>query len=87
MGWRARMVRLKMLWQGRFRRWGDSNLRALARLRPRLTAENRAILDSFAESRNRWLLPRLVGFKRCGIYRQTLLGNLGLVAAAIFNKI
>jgi glycosyltransferase involved in cell wall biosynthesis len=87
MGWGARLRRIKMLWQGRFRRWGDSNIGALARLRPRLTPENRAILDSFAESRNQWLLPRLVGFKRCGIYRQTVLGNLGLVAAAIFNKI
>lgn len=87
MGWRARIRRIRMLWQGRFRRWGDSNISALARLRPRLTPENRAILDSFAQSRNQWLLPRLVGFKRCGIYRQTVLGNLGLIAAAIFNKI
>jgi hypothetical protein len=29
----------------------------------------------------------LIGLKRSGIYRQTLFGNLGLIAAAILKKI
>ena len=33
------------------------------------------------------LVPRLLHLRRSGIYRQTLFGNLGLVAAAIFGKI
>jgi hypothetical protein len=32
-------------------------------------------------------VPRLIGLKKSGIHRQTLLGNLGLLAAAIFKKI
>lgn len=86
-GWYARLVRIRMLWQGRFRNWIDQNIRALQPLRLKLTPENRRILDQFSTARNQWLLPRLVGFKRSGIYRQTWLGNLGLVAAAIFRKI
>jgi hypothetical protein len=76
-----------MLAQGYFRNLNDRHIQALQRLRSRLTPENQEILDRFAAARNRWLLPRLIGLKRSGIYRQTLLGNLGLVAAAIFKKI
>jgi glycosyltransferase involved in cell wall biosynthesis len=83
----ARIARLRMLWQGRFRLWHDLNLQALERVRHRLTPENQLLLARFAKARRLWLLPRLLGLKRCGIYRQTLPGNIGLAAAAIFNKI
>jgi len=43
-------------------------------------------LESFAKAREMSLLPRLLRLKRSGVYRQTILGNLGLVAAAIFRK-
>jgi hypothetical protein len=82
----ARLTRLRMLWQGRFRKWHDLHLQALERVRHRLTPENH-LLTRFSWARRQWLLPRLMGLKRSGIYRQTLLGNLGLIAAAIFNKI
>jgi glycosyltransferase involved in cell wall biosynthesis len=85
--WAARFVRVRLLFQGRFRNWSDRNIRALQRLRSKLTPENRQILDRFATARNRWMLPRLIGIKRSGIYRQTVWGNLGLIAAAIFKKI
>lgn len=85
--WRARLVRIRMAWQGQFRNWNDKNIEALQRLRARLTPENRAILDQFANSRKRWLLPRLFGFKRAGLYRQTLMGNLGLIFFMLLNKI
>ena len=86
-GWLARLVRIRMLWQGQFRNWNDRNIPALQQLRSKLTPENREILDRFSIARNCWLLPRLIGLKRSGIYRQTLLGNLSLIAAAIFKKI
>src|SRR5690606_30966376 len=85
--WAARLVRMRMLWQGRFRRWNDENIAALRSIKEHLTPANREILDRFASAREMSLLPRLLGLKRSGIYRQTLLGNLGLVVAAIFNKI
>ena len=85
--WSARLVRIRMMWQGRFRNWNDSNIEALQSLRSNLTSENQEILDRFSEARNLSLISRLIGLKRSGIYRQTLFGNLGLIAAAIFKKI
>lgn len=85
--WLDRFVRLRMTWQGRFRDWNDTHIRALQRLDSKLTPENREILDQFATARNLNFIPRLICLKRSGIYRQTLLGNLGFIAAAIFRKI
>lgn len=82
----ARLIRLRLLLQGRFRKWTEQNVSALQRIRSRLTPENRRLLDDFSSSRHRWLLPRLLGIRRCRIYRQTLLGNLGLFTAALLNK-
>ncbi len=85
--WRARLTRVRMLWQGWFRTWNDRNIDALQRVREHFTHENQQILDQFASSRKRSMLPRLIGLKKSGIHRQTLLGNLGLVFAAVFRKI
>ena len=85
--WRARNARIRMLWQGRFKSWNDINIQLLQEMRSSLTPENLKILDQYAESRNLSLIPRLVGFKRSGIHRQTLLSNLGLIVGAIFNKV
>ena len=85
--WPARLVRIRMLWQGRFRNWNDCFIQALQCIGSKLTPENREILDKYAAARNRWLLPRLIGFIRSGIHRQTFLSNLGLIAGAIFRKI
>lgn len=84
--WGDRLVRIRLLWQGRFRHWNDINIKALARIRDDLTQDNREALDHFASARERSLIPRLIGFKRSGIYRQTLTGNLGLIAAALLRK-
>jgi glycosyltransferase involved in cell wall biosynthesis len=85
--WAARRVRIRMLWQGHLRTWNDRHLVALQRLQPHLTPESQYTLELLAKARKRSLVPRLVGLKKSGIYRQTLLGNLGLLAAAIFKKI
>lgn len=84
--WTARRKRVRMIWNGRFRSWNDRNIQALRKMYGRLTPENQEVLDRFARARNSWLLPRLVGLKRSGIHRQTLLGNLGLVVAALLKK-
>ena len=86
-GWRARLIRIQMLFQGRFREWNSQNIRALERVRGKLQPEHRSALDAFAKARDRWLLPRLCGLKHSGIYRQSFLSNLGLVVAAIFKRI
>lgn len=85
--WPARLKRLRMLWQGRFRNWSDSNIAALRKLESKLAPENRVILERFAKARQMSFFFRLINLKRSGIHRQTFLGNLGLVAAAIFRKL
>ncbi|MDO8412703.1 MAG: glycosyltransferase family 2 protein [Gallionellaceae bacterium] len=85
--WVARFKRIRMLFQGHYRAWNNRNIQALQRIRHRLTPENQQILDQFVEARNFGLWSRLIGLKRCGVYRQTLLGNLGLIAGALFKKI
>ena len=87
MGFAARMRRLRMLRQGRFRQWSELNVAALARIRPRMNAENQQIFDLFCKARHRPLLQRAAMFAEAGVYRQTLLGNLGLAAAVVLNKI
>jgi hypothetical protein len=86
-GWTAGMVRFRMLFHGRFQNWNDINLAALQTIRIHLTPENKLALDEFSKARCSGLLTRLTGLKRSGIHRQTLLGNIGLIAAGILNKI
>jgi len=85
--WPARFVRIRMLFQGRFKSLNDANIQALRLLDSKLTPENRKTLEKFATARNLSFLPRLIGVIRSGVYRQTVFGNLGLVVAVIFNKI
>lgn len=85
--WEARFKRIKMLWEDRFKKWNDSNIAALCKLQHKLTPENREILERFVKARQMNLIQRLVHLKRSGVYRQTLLGNLALIAAAILGKI
>jgi glycosyltransferase involved in cell wall biosynthesis len=87
MSWTARMHRLHLLQKGRFRHWEDLIVAALTRLRPRMNAENRRIFDLFRKARHEPLLRRATIFAQSGVYRQTTLGNLGLVAAVVLNKI
>jgi hypothetical protein len=87
LGWTASMHRLHMVRQGRFRHWEDLNVAALTRLWPRMSGENRRIFDLFRKARHEPLLRRATIFAQSGVYRQTTLGNLGLVAAMVLNKI
>ena len=86
-GWRARCVRIRGLLHGRFKEWNDCSCAALRQNQALLSAENRAILERFASARESLLLWRVIGLYRCGIYRQTALGNVGLAMAALVNRI
>jgi glycosyltransferase involved in cell wall biosynthesis len=83
----AQLKRARLLLQGRFRGWVDHNLHALQRVRHLMTPTNQRVLDDFVQARQRRLLPRLVGLRRVGIFRQTTLGNLGLTLAAMINRL
>jgi glycosyltransferase involved in cell wall biosynthesis len=86
-GLRNHSRRLHMIARGRFRYWIDLNIAALKPLRDRMTPQNRDLFDLFSEVRDRPFITRQIGFLKTGIYRQTPLGNLGLVFASLLNKL
>jgi glycosyltransferase involved in cell wall biosynthesis len=79
--------RLHMVARGRFRQWIDLNVAALKPLRGRMTPENQALFDLFCEARDRSFFGRQIGFLKTGIYRQTPLGNVGLIVASLLKKL
>lgn len=85
--WSARLQRIRGLLKGHFRTWNDINIKALLNHKHMLTAENLKLLQTFAEARQSNLFRRITLFKRSGIYRQTLLGNLGLIFGLFLNKV
>jgi len=86
-GLRNRARRLHMLSRDRFREWIDLNVAALKPLRNRMTPQNVALFDLFCDARDRSFIGRQIGLLRTGIYRQTLLGDLGLVVASCLKKL
>ena len=87
LGFTARLARVRMLLSGHFKTWNTRNLIALHTLRSQLTSENQKTLDAFAAVRSKHLLARLTALHRSGVYRQTFLGNLGLLVAACGGKL
>lgn len=83
----ARFKRIKLLMQGRFQNWNTRHIKALETFHSELTSENKIILDKFTKARDSGFFSRINLFKKIGIYRQTLLGNLGLLLAVICKKI
>ncbi len=83
----AQMRRAGMLWQGQYKTWTDMHVRALERLEGVMTDENRRTFEQFRRARKRSVLPRAYGLLRAGVYRQTFLGNIGLLAAALIGKV
>ena len=86
-GWHAGLVRIRKMLQGSFRQWNDMHIQALTEHQQYLTPENRRLFERYAKARKQCLPVRLYQLKRCGIHRQTGLGNLGLLFAAIFGKL
>lgn len=86
-GWRAGLARIRKMMQGRFRQWNDMHIEALSRHRQYLTPDNRRLFERYARARQRCLPVRLFQLRRCGIHRQTGLGNWGLLFAAVFRKL
>ncbi len=83
----AKVLRARLMWQGRYKSWAEMNVAALERIEDLMTEENRRTFDLFRQARKRSLVPRVCGLMRSGIYRQSLLGDLGLLAAAVTGKI
>jgi glycosyltransferase involved in cell wall biosynthesis len=83
----AQLLRARLLWHGRYKSWADMNVAALERIESEMTDQNRRVFSLFRSARKQSLVPRVRGLMRAGIRRQTLLGNIGLAAAALVGKI
>lgn len=86
-GWSARLIRLRMVFQGRFYEWNEHNINALESMQHRLCEGPRTTLARFKDARNQTLFRRVLGMRLAGLYRQTLFGNLGLILATLLKKI
>jgi glycosyltransferase involved in cell wall biosynthesis len=82
-----RARRVAMLISGIFRNWNERNIAALLPLRLQMSEDAREIFDAFCMARNKSLFERVRLMRYSGIYRQTLLGNLGLWFAVVINRI
>lgn len=83
----ARIERLKMLLDGQFRDWNDRNAISMKLVADLFTEKNIEILDYFIKARRSSLLKRLYYFHRAGVYRQSFLGNVGLLVGILLNKV
>lgn len=83
----ARLKRINLLLQGKFRQWCDLNVANLIQNRDILTPSSRKILHNFEHARNASLIFRIYGFWKCKVYRQTRLGNLALFIAILLKKV
>jgi glycosyltransferase involved in cell wall biosynthesis len=86
-GLASKIHRMIMLARGRFKHWTDLNVAALDGFRPRMTLENQRLFDLFCQAREKSLLQRQFVFHATGVYRQSLLGNLGLILAIWARRI
>jgi glycosyltransferase involved in cell wall biosynthesis len=87
-GWYARFIRIRTMLGGRVHESNAKNIAALNSIPKHLiTPQNRAVLMLFAKATTASLVTRLIYLKRSGVYRQTFLGNCGLLAAAIIKRI
>lgn len=79
--------RCRMLLAGQLCEWSTQNIRALETMQHRFDPKHRRTLALFKASRQQRLPWRLLNFFRARLYRQTLMGNIGLFAAALLRKI
>lgn len=79
--------RIKQLLRGRYSVWMDSNMAALQSISHRFTPENQITLERFAQARKSRLMERVLGVRQAGVYRQTLMGNIGLAVATLISRV
>jgi glycosyltransferase involved in cell wall biosynthesis len=83
----AKLERIIMMLNKRFRDWNHINCEALQQYRHLLATENQETYDSFCKARQSGLLKRIYFMWKSGVYRQTKMGNIGLAVATVLNKV
>lgn len=83
----ALMLRLKMLVKGQFSSWNAQHVEQLERYEHLLTPSSRRQLFLFKSLKSASFACRLGTYVRGPFYRQTLLGNLGLLLAVVLKRL
>lgn len=86
-GLRARLKRMADMVGGRHMGWNDDNLALLEHLRPLMSRDAVRRMDHFRRGRQSWLPARVWHFARAGLYRQTNIGNAGLVLTTLLGRL
>jgi glycosyltransferase involved in cell wall biosynthesis len=86
-GVRAKIKRIQMLFQGRFRDWNSIHVAILEKMQTHLTPENQRIFKDFAKARQLKGFARVAAFRKSGVYRQTLSNNIAFFIAGIMGKV
>jgi len=84
---KSQWMRIQKLFGGRFANWNERHIAALRPMQHLLTLDNQKIFERFAKARKQSLVPRLVGLKQSGVYRQTRMNNVGFFLAALVGKV
>lgn len=86
--WPARLRRIKHVLTGGYAQWSDQNIAALTACSDLLSASANQKLQHFARARScSNALTRLYYLRKSGVYRQTVLGTLGLYGACVLGKL
>ncbi|WP_374415453.1 glycosyltransferase family 2 protein [Ectopseudomonas oleovorans] len=84
---RARITRSLRMFRGTFRKWNQDNLSVMLEEASPLSKNNLHTALLFEQSRHASLPQRLFLLKKSGVYRQSILGTLGLIFAASLGKL
>jgi len=84
---KAQIMRVKKLFSGRFQSWNERHITALNTNMHLLTSINQKICQQFSHARKQSIIPRLIGLRKSGVYRQTTMNNLGFYLAAAAGKV
>jgi len=86
-GWKAKWWRFMRLLDGQLQVWSDMHVAALNRVEDRLTPENREIFEKFKAGRSKRGIACAWALLKIRLFRQTLVGNIGLYVSALLGKI
>jgi glycosyltransferase involved in cell wall biosynthesis len=86
-GWRARLMRMSAFAGGRVVMWNEFNLKVLGRMRSMLTPSNAVTLDRYTDARHAVWPKRLWLVWTSGVYRQSVVENIGLFVGALFGRL
>lgn len=87
LGLGARLLRLKKIFQGQYRKWNALHIDALKKNKEMLTVENQRKLFWFEKIHNNNIFLRLYYFSKLKLYRQSIIDTLAIFIAVLFKKV